>query len=359
MHDPAIHRRDLLAMLPAAIAVPAAFAQSAAPGAQDPARAPAVRPRNVPGKGGADGLTMPFAVAACWADDLGALSAVRMRARLDSTIGFRSAREPAGDDDSCVILMSMGAAIECAACLASASMAGTAIFYAPSKDSGDLVQFSVRLGQVRRMPPREAVHSAIGIFSRPDPRGAFDPAGVVEPACLEKVRVSMIDQGFTAVVIEPDKRAKFLDALFDLAKGSPVIAAAVGTRESWEVGCTPVMMGRGPAGSLQGAIIAGRGIQRAGLFAHQYGVSVDARVLPPGALEAAEAGSSERAAAATALATLMPGEGFQPLAIVRVGRLASPRPRAAPDALSMLEPSCEAPGAAPADGAAPVAPAPA
>ena len=98
---------------------------------------------------------------------------------------------------------------------------------------------------------------------------------------------------------------------------------------------------------MQNAITAGRGMQRAALFAHQYGVSVDARVLLPGAMEAAAAGSSERAAASTALAGLLLGEGFEPLAVVRVGKLIAPKPRAAGPALAMLEPSLE-PAAAPA-----------
>ena len=351
MHEPTLNRRNLLAMLPAAIAAPAALAQ-AVPAAGQGAPGPAtVRPRSGPNKGGTDGLTMPFAIAACWADDLGGLEAVRMRAKLDCTIGFRSARTPASDDESCAILMSMGAAIECAAMLASASMAGTGILYAPPKDSGDLLVFTVRLGDVRRQPTPMAVQSALGVFARPDPRGAFDPAATVPADCLEKVRVSMIDQNLTAAVIEPAAKAKFLDALFSLAKGSPALAAAIGPRELWEGGCTPVLMGRGPASSLQNAVTAGRGLQRAALFAHQYGISVDARVLLPSVIEAAAAGSTERAAASNALVKLLPGEGFEPLAVVRVGKLLAPKARASGPALAMLEPSLEAPAAAPATAA--------
>jgi len=350
MHEPTLNRRNLLAMLPAAIAAPAALAQGVP--ATGPGAAGAVRARSGPNRGGNDGITMPFAIAACWADDLGALDAVRMRARLDCTIGFRSARTPANDDDSCSILLSMGAAIECAAMLASASMAGTGILYAPPKDSGDLLLFTVRLGEVRRAPTPMATQSALGIFARPDPRGAFDPAGTVSAECMEKVRVSMIEQNLTAVVIEPASRAKFLDALYALAQGSTALAAALGPREAWEAGCTPVLMGRGPASSMQNAITAGRGVQRAALYAHQYGVSVDARVLLPGVLEAAAAGSKERAAASATVAKFLPGEGFEPLVVARVGKLLAPKPRVAGPALAMLEPSLEAPAAAPAPAAA-------
>lgn len=351
MQEPPLDRRTLLAMLPAALAAPAALGQVASPPGAGTPTAPTVRARPGVNRGGSDGITMPFAIAACWADDFGALDAVRMRAKLDCTIGFRSVRAPTSDDDSCAILLSMGAAIECACMLASASMAGTGLLYAPPKESGDLLVFTVRLGEVRRPPTTMAVQSALGIFARPDPRGAFDPAATVPPECLEKIRVSMIEQNLTAVVIQPSAKAAFLDALFGLAKGSTALAAAIGSRESWEGGCTPVLMGRGPGSSLQLAITAGRGVQRAGLYAHQYGVSVDARLLLPSLLEAAAAGSSERVAASNALARMLPGEGFEPLAVMRVGRLLSPKPRAAGPAMQMLEPSLEAPAAAP-----PVAP---
>jgi hypothetical protein len=296
---------------------------------------------------------MPFAIAACWADDLGGLSLVRMRAKLDGSIGFRAAREPANDDESASILVSMGCAIECATMLASASMAGTTLLYAPPKDSGDLLVFTVRLGEVRRAPTALAVTSALGIFARPDPRGAFDPAGAPGAECVEKARVSMIDQNMTCAVIEPARKAAFLDALFGLAKGSPELAAAVGPRELWETGCTPMLMGRGPVSSMQTALAIGRGIQRASLFAFQYGVSLDARLLLPGLMEAAAAGSPERAAASNALARMLPGEGFEPLAVIRLGTLAAPRPRMAPAALAMLEPSVEAPAPVPAPAAKP------
>jgi hypothetical protein len=261
---------------------------------------------------------------------------------------------PASDDDSCSILVSMGAAIECATMLAAASMAGFTLFYAPPKESGDMVQLSVRLGQVRRQPTPEVVRSALGIFGRPDPRGAFKPDGAVPPECLEKMRVAMIEQGITCAVVEPSARPRFVDALFTLAKGSPALASAVGSRELWETGCTPLIMGRAVEASMQTAITAGRCIQRAALFACQYDLSADARLLLPGVLEAAAAGSAERASASNALVSLLPGSGFEPLAVVRVGRLAAPAPRAAPRAFEMLSPSVEAlPAKAPAAGSGP------
>ena len=92
MHDPTLNRRDLLAFLPAALAAPVALAQAVPRGEAGANPAP-VRMSPNASKGPSEGLTMPFAMAACWADDLGALGAVRMRARLDCTIGFRSARK--------------------------------------------------------------------------------------------------------------------------------------------------------------------------------------------------------------------------------------------------------------------------
>jgi hypothetical protein len=70
-------RRELLASIPALLAAPAALAQVAPAGQAAPAGG---RPRIRP-SGGQEGITFPFAMAACWADDFGALSDLRLHDR--------------------------------------------------------------------------------------------------------------------------------------------------------------------------------------------------------------------------------------------------------------------------------------
>ena len=349
MHETPMHRRDALAFIPAMLAMPTALAQGGA-GQAGPGGGTAVSP-SVRAKSGApgaqEGLTMPFAVAACWADDFGALAQLRLRSRLDSSIGFSFARQPASDDESCAMLVSAGAAVECIAMLASASMAGWTIVYQGAKGTDDVFEVYVRLGQVRHQPDALALRAALGIFARPDPRGAFDPQWKAPDDCLEKIRVAMIEQNSTAVVIKPERKAALLKALATLSKASPAFASAVGAAELWGDGCTPVLMGRGPASSLSTAITAGRGMQRAGLFAHQSGASVDVRVILPGVFEAAAASSAEATAAAKDLTMLIEAPGFEPLAVVRVGKVLKPQPRMATLAESILAPSVAAPAVAP------------
>jgi hypothetical protein len=311
-------------------------AGQAAPGAGRPRIRPA---------GGQEGLTFPFAMAACWADDFGALSDLRLNARLDCTIGIRTARQPANDDESCAMLLSIGAATECCAMLASASMAGSGILYMPPKESGDLVQLSVRIGQVKKGSNPDAVRSAAAIFSRPDPKGAFDPAFTPTQEMLDKVRLSMADQNCNAVVVSPERKADFLRSLRALAKASPAIAAAVGDPESWEAGCTPIIVGRGPASSMQTAITSGRTMQRAVLFASQYDASLDLRVILPGVFEAASAHGPEATEAARSLSLMLASPGFEPIAVGRLGKVAAPQSRALPPYMRILEPSLEAPEA--------------
>ena len=84
-------------------------------------------------------------------------------------------------------------------------------------------------------------------------------------------------------------------------------------------------------------------LQRAGLFAFQYEASVDARPLVPGKYEAAAASSAETGAAAKELAQLLEAPGFEPLALVRLGKLLKPQARTMPPAMRILEPSVGAP----------------
>lgn len=344
-------RRELLASIPTLLVAPAAMAQMAPAGqaAPDGGR-PRIRPT-----GGQEGITFPFAMAACWADDFGALSDLRLHARLDCTIGVRTARPPASDDESCAMLLSIGAAAECSAMLASASMAGSGILYMPPKDSGDLVQLSVKIGQVKKGSNPDAVRSAAGIFARPDPTGAFDPAWSPTQELLDKVRLSMSDQNCTAVIVSPDRKADFLKSLRALAKVSPAIAKAIGEPERWEAGCTPVIVGRGPASSMQTAITSGRTMQRAVLFACQDEASLDLRVILPGVFEAASAQGAEATEAAKALALMLASPGFEPIAVGRLGKLVTAKARPVPPYMRMLEPSLQppeakAPGAKPSQG---------
>ncbi len=340
MHDTPLHRRDALACIPALFALPAALAQGAAgqgaPGGPSPS--PSVRAKGGP-PGSQEGITMPFAIAACWAEDFGGLKEMRLRSRLDASIGFSFARQPANDDESCAFLLSAGAAVECIAMLASSSMAGWGIVYQGAKGTDDLFEVYVRLGQVRRQPDALALKSTLGIFARPDPRGAFDPAWKAPEECLEKARVCMVEQNSTAVVVKPERKPAFLKALAALSKASPALAAAVGAAELWGDGCTPILMGRGPASTLPTAVTAGRGMQRAGLFAYQHEASVDVRPILPGVFEAAAASSPEASAAAKDLAMLIEAPGFEPLAVARVGKLLKPQPRVALSAEAILAPS--------------------
>ena len=226
MNQTSMHRRDLLACLPAFIAAPMALAQGGAPpaGGQPPVGGMQARPRT--GKAAStDGITMPFAMAACFADDYGALSNLRLIAKLDCTIATRCAKSPVGDDEYFTLFISAGAALECIGMLATASMAGTAVFYPKIEEGGDLVIMSVRVGQVKKQPSPEAVASALGIFTRPDPHGAFDAAYKPEAACVEKARICLIDQNTTGVVIADDKRAEFMRAVETPAAASPAFAA--------------------------------------------------------------------------------------------------------------------------------------
>jgi hypothetical protein len=337
-------RRELLASIPALLVAPAALAQAAPPGQAAPGGArPNIRP-----KGGQEGLTLPFAMAACWADDFGALSDLRLHARLDCTIGVRTARQPTNDDESCAMLLSIGAATECCAMLASASMAGSGILYMPPKESGDLVQISVRIGQVKKGSNPDALRSAAGIFARPDPTGAFDPAWTPAQAMLDKVRLSMSDQNCTAVAVPADQKDAFLKSLRALAKASPAIAKSIGAPELWEDGCTPVIVGRGPASSMQTAITSGRAMERAVLIACQEEASLDLRVILPGVFEAASSQGAEATAAAKALSLMLALPGFEPIAVGRLGKLVAPKARATPPYMRILEPSLEAPEAKPA-----------
>ena len=348
MNESSMHRRDLLACLPAFIAAPMALAQGVAPpaGGQPPVGGMQARPRT--GKASAsEGVTMPFAMAACWADDYGALANLRLIAKLDCTIAVRCARSPVGDDEYFTLFVSAGAALECIGMLASASMAGTAVFYPKIEEGGDLVIMSVRVGQVKKQPTSEAVASALGIFTRPDPRGAFDAAYKPEAACLEKARVSLIEQNTTGVVIADDKRAEFMKAVDTLAAASPAFAAAIGPKTLWGPGCTILLAGRGPTATTQTLINAGRSMQKAGLFAHQYGASFDVRPLPPGLFEAASAKGAEQAAAAKLIASSLEAPGFEPMALCRLGKLTAPQPRAVPPAMQILSTSVEAAGSAP------------
>lgn len=348
MQDLNLNRRDALACLPALFALPAALAQGAGappPAQGGPPATPSVRAKGA--QGSQEGFTMPFAIAACWADDLGALQDLRLRSRLDCSIGVACAKQPANDDESCAFLLSTGAAIECMAMLAAASMAGWGIIYQGAKGTDDLAEVYVKLGQVRKPPDAAAVLSAVGIFARPDPRGAFDPAATVPADCLEKVRVALIEQNTTAAVVKPERRDSFLKAVATLSKASPAFAAAVGPLELWKDGCTPVVMGRGGASNMQSAIAAGRCMQRAALFAHQFGASVDCRVVLPGVFEAAAASSAEAGAAARDLAMLTEAGGTEPLALVRVGKVLRPQARAAPLAMRILEQSVAVAPAAP------------
>lgn len=348
-HHP-MHRRDLLACLPAMLAAPMALAQGIAPPAGAAPGGVQARPRT--GKaGGQEGVTMPFAMAACWADDYGQLANLRLLSRLDCTIAVRCARAPVGDDEVFALFISVGAALECIGMLGAASMAGTAVFYPRIEEGGDLVVMSVRVGQVKKSPSREAVLSAMGIFARPDPKCAFDPAGTVDAACQEKVRVSMIEQNITAVVLAEVRRAAFLKALATLAKATPEFARAVGPMEWWGPGCIPVVAGRGAASTTQTLMTAGRGMQKAGLFAFQHGAALDVRPLPPGVFEAASAKGAAEAEAAKTIAALLEAPGFEPMAVCRLGKVqGAGMPRAVPpvmDILSLSVESTQAPAAAP------------
>lgn len=347
MNEKSMHRRDLLACLPAFIAAPIALAQGAEPPAGGPPPAPGgmqARPRM--GKAAAtDGITMPFAIAACWADDYGALGNLRLIAKLDCTIAVRCARSPVGDDEFFTLFVSAGAALECIGILAGASMAGTGVFYPPITEGSDLVVMSVRVGQVKKQPTSEVVASAIGIFARPDPRGTFDPGYKPDAACLEKARVSLIDQNITGVVIPDEKRAEFIKAVETLSAASPAFAAAIGPKSLWGPGTTILLAGRGPSATTQTLINAGRGMQKAGLFAHQYGASFDVRPLPPGLFEGASAKGAEQAAAAKVIAAALDAPGFEPMALCRLGKLAAPQPRAVPPAMQILSTSVETAGA--------------
>ena len=343
MKHSSLPRRDLLASLPALLLAPAALAQ-VDPGAGQPAGArPRIRP--TPGQ---EGITFPFALAACWADDFGALSEVRLHARMDCVIGVRTTRQPANDDESCAMLLSIGAAAECCAMLASASMAGSGILYVPPKESGDLVQISVRIGQVKKGSNPDAVRSAAAIFSRPDPRGAMDPAWSPTPEILDKVRLAMTDQNCVGAVVPQDRRPEFLKCLRALAKASPAIATAIGDITLWETGCTPMVVGRGPASSMQTAINSGRTMQRSALFAAQYDASLDLRILLPGVFEAASAHGPEATEAAKTLALMLGTPGFEPIAVARLGKLVAPKPRTVPPYMQILAPSIEAPEVKPA-----------
>lgn len=333
-------RRELLASIPALLAAPAAFAQAAPAGGAPAAARPQIRQ-----KSGQEGLTFPFALGACWADDFGALADLRLRSRLDCIIGVRTSHQPANDDESCAMLLSIGAVTECCAILASASLAGSGILYVPPKDSGDLVQISVRIGQVKKGANPDAVRSAAAIFARPDPRGAFDPAWNPTQEILDKVRQAMTDQNCNAVQVPADRRADFLKALRVLAKASPAIAAAVGEPSLWEAGCTPFLVGRGPASSMQAAITSGRTMQRGVLFASQYDASLDLRILLPGVLEQASAKGGEATEAAKTLAMMLVEPGFEPIAVGRLGKLVDPKPRRVPPYMQILAPSLEVPEA--------------
>ena len=349
MNESSMRRRDLLACLPAFIAAPMALAQGVTPppgGAAAPMGGMQARPRT--GKAsGSEGVTIPFAMAACWADDYGALASLRLIAKLDCTIATRCARSPIGDDEYFTLFISAGAALECIGILATASMAGTAVFYPKIEEGGDLVVMSVRVGQVKKQPTPDALASALGIFTRPDPRGAFDAAYKPEVACVEKARISLIDQNTTGVVIADDKRAEFMKAVETLAAASPAFAAAIGPKTLWGPGCTIVLAGRGPTATTQTLINAGRGMQKAGLFAHQYGAAFDVRPLPPGLFEAASAKGAEQAAAAKVIAAALEAPGFEPMALCRLGKLTAPQPRAVPPAMQILSASMEAPAIAP------------
>jgi hypothetical protein len=337
-------RRGLLASIPALLVAPAALAQMAPP---QPGAPGGAKPRVGP-KAGQEGITMPFALAGCWADDFGARSELRLLARLDCTIGVRTARQPANDDDSCAMLLSVGAVAECIATLASASMAGSGVLYMPPKESGDLVQVSVKIGQVRKGSNSGAVRNAAAIFARPDPRGAFDAAWTPSKECLEQVRISMTDQNCLGMPVKPERREEFLKALRALAKVSPALAEAFGAPEFWEAGCTPVLAGRGAVSSMQSAITMGRCMQRGVIQAVQHDASLDLRVVLPGVFEAAAA---QDPGAAKALAQLLETPGFDPIAVGRLGKLANPVARAAPPYMSMLEPSFDKPDPKLAPGA--------
>ena len=344
-------RRRLLASIPAVLVAPAALAQGAPAGQAAPAGG---RPRIRP-SGGQEGITFPFAMAACWADDFGALSDLRLNARLDCTIGIRTARQPANDDESCAMLLSIGAAAECCAILASASMAGSGILYMPPKESGDLVQLSVRLGQVKKGANPDAVRSAASIFARPDPTGAFDPAWTPPQDLLDRARIAMTDENCIGVTLPADRKAEFLACLRALAKVSPAIASALGDLSLWEDGCTPVVVGRGPASTMQSAINSGRTMQRAILHACQRDVSIDLRILLPGVFEAASAQGAEATEAAKKLALMLASPGFEPIAVGRLGKLVAAKARPVPPYMRMLEPSLQppdakAPGTKPSEG---------
>lgn len=350
MNESSMRRRDLLACLPAFIAAPMALAQGVAPptGGQPPAGGMQARPRT--GKASAsEGVTMPFAMAACWADDYGALANLRLIAKLDCTIAVRCAKSPVGDDEYFTLFISAGAALECIGMLAAASMAGTAVFYPKIEEGGDLVIMAVRVGQVKKQPTPEAVASALGIFTRPDPRGAFDAAFKPEAACLEKARISLIEQNTTGVVIADDKRAEFMSALETLAEASPAFAAAIGPKSLWGPGCTILLAGRGPTATTQTLINAGRSMQKAGLFVHQYGAAFDVRPLPPGLFEAASAAGAKQAAAAKLIAASLEAPGFEPMALCRLGKLTAPQARPMPPAMQILSASLEAPATSPKD----------
>jgi len=341
-HTTSLNRRDLLACIPAFIAAPLAIAQASAPPKDAAGQAPKVFPRT--GKPAAqEGLTLPFAMAGCWADDYGMLSNIRLLSRLDCSISVRAAKSPMTDDQLFVQFLSVGASIECMGMLAAASMAGIGIYYPKLEEGGDLVKVAIRLGQVRKQPSREVVQSALAIFARPDPRGAFDAKWKPTPEQQEKMRISMIDQGFTCVLIQEDKRKEFMRAIESLSKTSPAFAAAVGPLEMWGAGSTPYLVGLGSGSTVQTLLNVGRGMQKAGLFASQFGASLDAHMLLPTVFESAASQGAEQTAAAQTLSAMLAAPGFEPMAICRLGTLMKPQPRGTPPALEMLSISFDAP----------------
>jgi hypothetical protein len=206
----------------------------------------------------------------------------------------------------------------------------------------------VRIGQVKKGSNPDAVRSAGAIFSRPDPKGAMDPAWNPTQDILDKVRLAMTDQNCVGAVVPHEKRAEFLKCLRALAKASPAVAATLGDMAQWETGFTPFVVGRGPASSMQSAINSGRTMQRSVLFAAQYDASLDLRILLPGVFEGASAQGTEATEAARTLALMLGTPGFEPIAVGRLGKLVAPKPRAVPPFMQILEPSLEAPEAKPA-----------
>ncbi len=343
MPERQIDRRDLLAYVPAFLVAPQALANAVAPQSV-PAPAPAaggVKPRPAGGKVQGEGVTIPFAMAGCWADDFGARDEIRLLAKLDSKIIVSCDKAPTNDDHSLAILVSAGAVVQSMLMLASASMASATMEHPRALDMAELIQVNISAGTVKKKPHPAAIASAVGIFARPDATTAFDPNWKPDAETLERIRASLIDTNITAVVIPEEAKAGLLKDLQFLASVSPELARSIGPSELWGEGSTVFLLGRGSNAGPQTALMAGRVMQKAILFSFQVAASLDARLLLPGPMEAAAATSPEHGMAAQRIAAMLLGVGFEPLAMLRMGRVLQPMARAIPPVLQMLTPSMD------------------